>query len=270
MNHAGLQRALFRMQLDPTFDRALRDRDRAAERSTGLSPDELACLRASDPRAVAADRHGARRAQFLRNVAEEFALTLTTLPARTLEPFPRSREFHDAVREDRPLPLALGAYLHRETRRDAGVQSRALLELELVLARARRTTRSVCAVSADEVVLAPWAHLVSLPAGTFELAAALREADGSAGVELDARRSERLLVTAAEEPPAFGLRAVRVERLQGPVARFLERARRPVSRAARSAHARREEADPDELEALVCELVEERVLLRGAGPDAAS
>ncbi len=261
LNHRALQRALFRMQLDAGFAGRLRAGETGALRSTQLGPAELELLRAAEPAAVAADRDGARRAQFLRNVGSEFQLGIALLGADALESFPRSLDFHRAVARDDRLPLALGRHLARRAR-GAGVEVEAIVTLERCMARARRHPRQAPDPPAGSVVLADGCEVLELPAGTLDLAARLREALDR-GHALPARSAlgpdgERLLIRAGVA--TAGASEVEVERLSPALGRFLCAARRPLSRAARAALAIELDASPAEIEALASELAEARIL----------
>lgn len=279
MNHRGLQRALFRMQHDARFAARLRAGDAAAAASTGLGPHELAWLRAADPAAIAADREGRRAAQLLRNVASELALASAVGPRGDgdrgwLAGFPRSDAFHRAVSEGASLPLALANWA---TERAAGAPSatfRALLALEVALVHARRAVHEPAPPLAEGAIRrAPGARLLVVPAGTYAVACTLQEAreakaaGAAPGVPPvdEAARETLLLVAEDGPPPRFGrLRAVRVEPLAPLVAKLLQQAARPLAPSARAAFAARHELDAAEVEAVVDEYVNERVLLRGS------
>ena len=266
--HRALQRTLFRMQLDSSFAQAVLARDVAAEGSTELSERELSWLHALDPACISADRAGARRAQFLRNVGSELAMTLRLTGMGLLDDFTRSSELHAAVCDGSPLPLALARHLER-TLAASEPAARAVLELEHGMARARRELRTIQEPSGDQIVLAPWARLISVPAGTLALAEALRLRDPDSAAHTPVPRladeAETLLITAEREPAPFQLRAVVVERLADAPAHFLQRAERPLSRGERAAYAREVDAEPEELDALVAELLHEGVLLDCTG-----
>ena len=260
MSHAEVQRTLFRMQLDPEFGAQLRRRAPEALGSVDLSTRELDWLCSADPRAIAADRGGARRAQFLRNVSSEFTLSLAALGPQALERFPRSSAFHEAVRQERPLPLALADHLWA----CAPSADRGPIELERAMARARRALRDARPPRDDEVGLAPWAHLVDVPDGTLAWASDVRGSAGASASRPPApgRPHETLLLVATPEPPPFGLRHVEVERVSDGLARLLVRLEpHPVSRAAREEHAAQVEANVAELESVITDLLREGVLV---------
>jgi hypothetical protein len=275
VNHRGLQRALFRMQLDPGFAARLRSGDRAAANSTRLDPAELEWLRAADPAAVSADREGLRRAQLLRNLAGELALSLAAArESDWLATFPASDHFHRAIAQDAPLPLAFAEYLaERVASRSALVRS--LVELELTLARARRGLRSAARAgvpgrraSAAGLVLAPSAWLVDLADGTFAWASALREAldrgarlpDAPRGLPAGARET---VLIAADEPPARSLlRPVRSERLEPAVADFLRECARGLDARGIAGFCAAHGLEAEAVERVVEELVAEGVLQR--------
>ena len=246
MNHRAVQRALFRMQLDPGFAARLR----AGEIDAHLGAAELALLRAADPGALSADRDLRRLGQFLRNVSEEFARACAAgVPA---EGFTSSPEFHDAVARDASLPLAFGRYAERCSA-DGSRAQRALVALERALARARRELRASGGPGPGELALAPWAWLVALPAGTLDLAAGVRES-------LDPAGDESVLVLAAREAAPFRLREVQAEALSLDLARLLEAAQKPRALAELARVCGEAESD---VAAIASELVAEGVLVAG-------
>jgi len=259
MNHRQIQRTLFRMQLDPDFAARLRAGEPAAVAELGAG--ELCLLCAADPVAIAADRDGKRRTQFLANVSSEFALSRAA--GLDVDAFTASDEFHAAVRADQSLPLAFAGYAARCTRKQPE-PLRALVALETALARARRELRSAPVLSPDEVALSPWASLAKLPGGSLELAERLRAAlDAHAELpllQLAPASDETLLVRAASTAAVFQLRAVEVERLSRALARLLDAAREPRTRAALAGlvSAARAELDP-----VIDTLVADAVLVEG-------
>lgn len=259
MDHRRVQRTLFRMQLDPRFAEGLRAG--APEAVVDLAAEELALLRGADPTAVAADRDGRRRAQFLANVSGELALSIAA--GLDAEGFTASAEFHDAVRRDGSLPLAFAQYALRCSR--GGPRTlRALVALESALSRARRSLCARPAPKPGEVVLAPWVFLERVPAGTLALAAGLREAlDTSAPLPsavLDDAGDETLLVRAAPIAPPFRLREVEVEHISPALAALLHAARDARTRAALALGV---STPLVELEPVIDDLVRERILVAG-------
>ncbi len=272
MNHRGIQGTLFRMQLDPGFGIALRSGDVDAVRSTGLEPADLEYLVKADPAQVSADRDGARRAQFLRNVGAEFALWCAVVSRREdpLEAFTASAEFHDAVRERRSLPLAFADYAERRSAESDDRVQRTLLRLEVALARARRCKSMVPDLAPDAIVLAPWASLMEFPAGTLACVDRVRAAldvgeAPSRKLRLKKGESEVLLVSTPPDSNPFRLPGSHVERLEPTVASFLASAREPLDERARAEFARECDAEPADVEALVDGLVVDRVLVHGRG-----
>ncbi|HXZ84899.1 MAG TPA: hypothetical protein VEI82_05365 [Myxococcota bacterium] len=267
MNHRAVQRALFRMQLDPRFAERVAAREPEAVRSAGLGPDELALLAGADRIALSADREGRRRAQFLRNVAGEFALSLAAAArAELVDEFPASPEFHAAVTAGDSLPLAFARHLAARTAQ-APALVRALVSLEVALARLRRAVGAAPELAPGEVARAPWVELLAVPAGTLAAAAALRSAlDRGATpgrVDVSATALETLLLRRTPEPAPFRLPAVELEALSPALADLLARAAKPLGRAARADYARAVEIAPAELEQVVAGLVADRVLLAG-------
>jgi len=252
IDHRRLQRALFRLQLDPGW--------RPGEHELGAG--ERALLAAAHPAGLSADPGGRRRAQFLRNVSGEFALSLAvTKDGALAERFTSSREFHDAVTSDSSLPLAFGEYLIRA---EAGP----LAALEAALARARRARRAVPRLAPDELVLAPWAELLELPAGTLAAAERVRAALDAGdptpiGVEIAGAGSETLLLRREPEPAPFRLASVEVERLSPALAALLARAERPLDAGARAREARAAGLTVTELHEIIAGLVADRILVGG-------
>lgn len=273
IDHRRLQRTLLRMQLDGAFAARLLAGEPAAVASTSLGTAELDLLAAADPRAFSADRDGARRWQVLGNVAREFALATAwakvALPrARLLEDFSSSPELHAALAGGGRLPLAFADYAERRAARLGDPLLVALVGLEATLARARRGAQDGIPPRAGELVLAPRAHLVELPAGTLDHAARLREALDRQGAPLPPAPAlgpgrETLLVLTRDPAHAHALPGVHVERLEPAVARLVAAARRPLGAEARADLARDLGAEPGDLESFADELVREGVLVRG-------
>lgn len=257
MNHRAAQRALFRMQLDPGFAERVRARDPEAVTSAGLGPDELELLARADPAGISADAGGRRRAQFLRNVTSEFALSLAVADGEKLvEGFTASREFHEAVSRDESLPLAFADHLVSHRLRGA---AGALAALERAMALARRHPLGELGVTPGHVVLAPGNFLVRVPAGTLAAAARVRAAldRGERAPALDVPAPppfEELLLRRTDASP-FQLPEVEVESLSPALAELLTRVERPRPRA--------ELASDPELEEVVGELLAEGILVAG-------
>jgi len=270
LDHRSLQRSLFRMQHDPGFAARLRSGDAEAVASTRLGARELGWLRSADPDAVAADRGGRRAAQLLRNVASEFRLCARVGPrgdaaGAWVEAFPRSPLFHRAVSRDESLPLAFAAWAEALAKDAPSELFRALVALEVEMARARRELRPVASPGPGEVVLSAAAHLLELPAGTHAAAAALAGGAALGAAQVDSAAREVVLIAAdLRDDARFGrLRSVRVEPLAPRVAALLRLARAPQGAAARRAFAQHHEVDAAELEAVVDDYVAEGVLRRG-------
>lgn len=143
MDHRRVQRALFRMQLDPGFAARLYAGDPQASADLGTEKRNL--LRSAAPVALCADRDGKRRAQFLANVSSEFALSRAA--GLGVGGFPSSDEFHGALLSDQSLALALARYAIRCTREKPRAL-RALIALESALAIERAELEPVV----DELV----------------------------------------------------------------------------------------------------------------------
>jgi hypothetical protein len=266
VNHRGLQRALYRMQLDPGFAARLRARGAEAEASTGLGETELAWLRSADPAAISADRDGRRRSQLLRNVAGEFALSCAVPPAADwLEAFPASPQFHRAIARDTSLALAFCDYA-RERAAGASQSFVSLVALECALARARRATRPLPPLPAGTLALAPVAWLVELRDGVFGWATALRAAldRGQPAPRAPAGSNSHETVLVAGDPAATTtrLRSVRAERLEPLVADFLAACEAGMAERELAAFAARHDVDPADVESVAKEFLAEGVLVR--------
>ncbi len=269
MNHRGLQRALFRMHLDPEFAARLRARDASAETSTALGEAELAWLRAADPAAVAADRDGRRRAQLLSNVAGEFALSCAVARASDadwLDAFPASPHFHRAIAEDLSLPLAFAAYAQE---RAARISPRLAtpVALESALARARRTTRGSRDLPKGTLVLATTAWLVELPDGVFAWAVVLRQALDRgeplpAAALAPAPESETVLVTSTPAATPMRLRDAHAERLEPLVAAFLRACETGLAERDVAALAARHRIDLADVEGVAADFLADGILAR--------
>jgi len=268
VNHRGLQRALFRMQLDPAFAARLRANEAAATASTGLAERELDWLRAADPAALSADREGRRRAQLLRNAASELALSLSAANRPDwLDAFPASESFHRAIAGDLPLPLACAAHL-ATCAAGSSPALQSLLALETALARARREPRSPQQARTPGLWLASSAWLVELDDGTFAWASALRQALDSemrppAAPRSPSRARETVLIAAGERPPTSRLRPVRAERLEPAVAAFLCACADGLDARGSAAFCVEHGIEPAVFDPVVAEFVADGVLVRG-------
>ncbi len=269
------QRALVRMQHDAGFAERVHCGDAAALASASLDALGAGWLRALDPIAVAADRDGKRAAQLLRNVASEFRLCAAAGPsgdgdaAWTLA-FPRSPAFHAAITRDESLPLAFATFAEACAAAAPSPLFRALVALEVEMARARRSVRDVPDPPRDAVLLSGAACVVALPAGTHAAAVMLGERleRGEAiGALPDLARAQAefvLIVADAKADARFGrLRPVRVEPLAAVVAAFLQRAQSPLGAREQARFAAEHDVEVDDLAACVAEYVAEGVLVRG-------
>ncbi|MCB9830868.1 MAG: hypothetical protein H6807_00205 [Planctomycetes bacterium] len=268
MNHRLLQRTLFRMFFDPL----LRGRVLAGERAVepGLTEAEFALLARLDPLALAADPGDARRRQLLGNLLTEFPLTAAFAPdawrKRGLpEAFPTSSYFHDALGDDRPLPLAFADFL-LDRFGDGDGLARDFLRLEVAMARCRRDPGARPVLVDDQVQLAPGRALHPAPDGLAETASAARAAMARGEAPTGPRRfgaaTGRLLLVRQEPANPWALPEVTIEELSPAVAGLLERALRPLDRAARRRYAEGLGADAGTVESFVAELVAEGVLIR--------
>jgi hypothetical protein len=221
-----------------------------------------------DPLALSADREGRRRAQLLRNVSGELALSLAAARgADWLETFPASAHFHRAIARDESLPLAFAAHAAERAAGGAAILA-SLVALETALARARRELRALPAGADGALHLAASARLVELTDGTFAWASALRQAlDRGAGLP-DAPRGlppgSRETVLVASDPPEPGarLRAVRAERLEPAVAAFLSACSDGLDAQGICAFCEPRGLEPSDVEGVIEEFAAEGVLAR--------
>ena len=292
-DHRRIQRTLLRMQLDALFAAAIFAGDREASASTGLDVPDLELFRSADPRAVAADREGKRRAQFLRNVTAEMQLSLraardTELGFHWIEGFLESPEMHRAIAVDERLPFAFAAYAERRVRtqherhvraeldaRGAAIDASAgllpaLIALEIAMMHARRSQRAPPTLRAGEIAASERSTLIDLPAGAFDLALRLRQAiDTGRELEPVSQSSsapatmETVLLFASTPISPHRLREVEPERLTPVVAALLKLAREPIGPRELADFAAEHAVEPLDVDAFVASLAEEGVLVRG-------
>ncbi len=111
------------------------------------------------------------------------------------------------------LALALGAYLGRDA---SDPRLRALAALERAIAEIRRARPIAAVTNAARLRLTPRARVLRLPAGTLELAAALRRGDPGGGLEA----GEEIVLALGAVPNG----EVTLEALEPELAALLERA----------------------------------------------
>lgn len=271
-DHRKLQRALFRMQVDPTFARAVFAREDGAVASTGLQREDLALLLAVDPRAVAADPGDRRRTQILGNAASEYpaSLAVGTTNARTrslLHDFAAAPELHAALVRDEGLPLAFGDYAGGVANAAGDALLGALVALERALVLRRRRQAREPRPAPDELALSGRADVLSVPAGTHAAASALRTAlERGSAPERPALGGgqEQLLLLAAVRTSAFRLPEIGVERLEPPADKLFARlARGPLGAQERERFATAHGAELAQLDGYLQEFVAEGALVRG-------
>lgn len=249
VDHRGLQRTLFRMSLDPAF---------AAEVRAG-GGDVHPWLRAIDPDLLAADPGGRRRDQLLGNVALEFLHTARAAP-QIVDGFIGAPEFHAAIRDDQPLPLAFASYAARAL---PPGPSRQVLALDAAMAEVRRCdARDPRGRPPAAVDLHPSARLVGLAAGTTTAAEALR--DGRAA-EPPGDGTEWVLIV-GRGPPGPD-RPLHIEGVPDGIAELIRAL--PLDDHGLAAFADRFALALPDVEALVAELVAEGILVRDPRPPAA-
>jgi len=289
------------MQLDRGFAERVHAGDEKACASLALDAESLSWLRKQPLAAISADPSGKRRLQIVGNIAGEYTLGLTARAVYSgtsdwLEEFFHSPAFHEAVlREDR-LPLAFGAYA-REDALDCGCPAlAAVIEVEQALAELRRVavggrygtlpaspTRRLdeergervgtpdhpATRDDDPVWLSSRARLLEVAAGTHAWCEALQACveSGSSSPPpappgFPGTERETVLLFAYRVENLHRPAEVRTELLAPPVDETLRRARDGFTRTARAAFARRNGAEPAELEGFLQGFVEEGVLER--------
>jgi hypothetical protein len=259
IDHRRLQRTLFRAQMDPSF---------AARVLAGDEP-ELALLRAASRAGITADPSGTRRLQVLGNATLEFRLCLAASddPRARLEAFSSSEEFHAAIEQDRPLPLAAGAYLQRVLATQAWPH--ALAQLEAALAAVRR------ADPGPQPPAGCWqrahrARVIELPTGTLAFAGAVHAAlqagqpcpAAPAPPAPDARES--ILVHAPPAAHRWKLTDAIPEEVNEAVAALFLRATDPLDEASLEAFAQEYGATAADLLPLMQDYAQDGALVRGA------
>lgn len=275
IDHRRMQRTLFRMQHDPGFAARLRARDAEAASSTGLSALDLAQLLSASAAAITADAGGKRRAQFLRNVSSEHALTvsraLSGADPLLLESFTASHRFHDAIREDLRLPIAFGLHACERAAQSGDPLLAALASMELAMARARRGPFMRPEAPPDGFVLGPRADVLTLPEGSIAAAAELRGALDAHrpipdALSVEPSRKEHALVLGGAERSPHRLAEAAIEQLSPLAGRLLLLARDAPDAARIAAFCAAEEVTADELASFVADLVADGILTVPAAP----
>ena len=301
VDHRRLQRTLFLMQLDRGFAERVHAGDEVTCASLGLDTESLSWLREQELAAISADPSGKRRMQIVGNIAGEYTLSLTaqtvcTATSDWLEEFFHSPALHGAVlREDR-LPLAFGAYALEDALSCGSPALAAVIEVEHALAELRRvavggrygtlpasptrphggdrsgTVEAVKNPSRSEddpVWLSNRARLLEVAAGTHAWCEALQACveDGSntppsAPAGFPGTERETVLLFAHRVASPHRPAEVRTELLAPLVDETLRRTRDGFTRTGRAAFARRNGAEPEELEDFLRGFLEEGVLVR--------
>lgn len=263
---AGLQRALFRMQLDPGFATQLLANQAQAVASTRLEAPDLALLQAVDPVALSADRDGRRASQLLGNLAGEFPRCCALLGARSgpgrPEPaaFLAHPAFHEAIADDRPLPLAFAGWLEELVEQEPSLGP--LVALESAMARGRRELRSQAAPQPGQLALSTTCRVLDLPAGTHAWAMLFEDGKIPPAPALNGQR-ESLLIQASAEVELSGRRSVSAERLEPAVAGLLQRLAQPAELEQLADYAAQLGASLDELRSFAAELTRDGILTLG-------
>ena len=249
VSHLALRRVMIRLLHAPKFAAALAADAERALAAEDLTPTERRWLAEVAPAAWHADRD--RPARVLAALAEEFPLTLR-LDATRAAGFFAAPEFHEAIQRRGSLALAFGAHLGRSD--DPRV--RALARVESAIAAIRRADQ-VDGTTTPGLRLSPRARVVSAPAGTLDLAVALRAA-GPLGATLGPG-TEVILAFAAE--PGGN---VTLEPLEPELAALLDLAAGGCGRAALLAAARRHGAEAGEDQEIVDRLIADGLLVGAA------
>lgn len=266
---AALQTTLFRMTHDPEFCEDLFAGRGDARLSTGLSDRELAPLLSAPKHAYSADRGGRRLEQFLHNVSSELRVSCALAPATFPAGFVRSPHFHNALCRDRALPLAFADYAENAAEESGHSTRVAVARLEAEMVRARREPEVRDAARECDFVLSPWARILSLPVGTTDRVAALRdtgnpEVPPPAPTEDDGEDGNEavLLIADAISPAPGALRALQNEILSDVVAVFLGEAAHGQREADWPDFAHAHNLEADDVVAVARSFVEEGVLVR--------
>jgi hypothetical protein len=167
MSHIALRRVMIRLLHDPALVEAVQADPGRALRDAGLSPVELAWLRAAPRAAWGTDP--ARPGRVLAALLEEYPATSFLAPDQPASFF-ASTHFHRAVQQRGSLALALGEHL-AETRDS---RARQVARVEASIARVRRAARRVAPSPAGCLRLAPHAGLLTVRERTLEALAAAR------------------------------------------------------------------------------------------------
>jgi hypothetical protein len=237
----------------------------------GLSEEESRILRAADPVCVAADRQGRRKTQALGNLLKEFLLSASAADEAGLSlgaQFFSSKYFHDAVRDDRRLPLAFADHVEAQSCAWGRPEIRALVTLEAGMVRARRAAPRRFELAPGELVLAPDAALLEVAEGTAEFAAAWRKKLAERG-QLQAtipKSGERETLLLRRQPRAshYATPELSVEVLLPNVAPIFHLATTPLGREERRHYAAELGASLEDLDAFLDGFVEEGSLLRAS------
>lgn len=280
MNLDGIQRTLFRMQLDPGFCSEVLGGSFSPTRELGEV--EWALIRAVDPRCFRADAQGGRREQLLGNLSLEAPCTsahwvATSKDGQGLHAFLGSDEFHRAVARGDRIPMAFAEWLESQgappgLRGDVAAAVRASTGLEATMIRARRLEDSSEFDSHSQagkhptVALSPLCSILELPAGCLEWVGRCTAAAAVGGTLPTPRFDpgstvESLLIQASQSRSAgMGLREVQVEVLEGAAGAVISASARGLTVEARAELARELGAQPEDLEEFVESLVEDGVL----------
>lgn len=261
------------MQHDAGLAERLNAREIGTVAATGLSPADLDLMLAAGLDGLSADPGGKRRAQFLRNTSSELALSTawasaSGADAAFLDSFPASARFHLCVDRDERLPLAIGEHAVERAERCGDDLLHALARLELALTRARRGDFVRQRPGRGQLVLAPRAESLALPAGTMDAATCLRAAldEGRAppgGIGLAGNGLEHALVAAAPATSAHRLRDVSVELLGGLAGAFVAAAREPLDDDGLDAFCAANDVPRDELDDFTDTLEADGLVIRG-------
>jgi hypothetical protein len=238
---------MIRLLHDPVFAAALHSDPDAALAGVDLTAHERSWLLQTPPAAWRTDPD--RPTRVLAALVEEFPLT-TRLAPEGAAGFFAALEFHAAVQGRGSLADAFGSHLARGA---SDPRVAALATLERAIAAVRRARLPAAPTHAGRLVLTPRARVLRLPAGTLDLATALR--GGAPGGDLGTGEEAVLVLRAFPEDD------VTLEALESELAALLDRAVAGATRAELRAVARLQGAEVGEDHEIIDGLVTDGLLI---------
>jgi hypothetical protein len=251
---------MIRLLHDPVFAATLVSEPDAALLGVELSARERSWLLQAPPAAWRTDPD--RPGRVLAALVDEYPLSTALAPERA-DGFFAAPEFHAAVQSRGSLAHAFGVHLAR-----GGSDPRvaALATLERAIAEVRRAGRPAApriarlpAATTARLVLTPRARVLRLPAGTLDLAAALR--GGARGGDLGPGEEAVLVLRVFPEED------VTLEALEPALAALLDSAAAGATRAELQAVARFQGAEAGEDDEILDRLVSDGLLIGTADSD---